>query len=336
MKKTIVIAEAGVNHNGSIDIAKKLVDAAAEAGADYVKFQTFRTENLVVKDASMAEYQKNNLRKQSESQYGMLKRLELNESDHFELIDYCRYRGIKFLSTAFDLDSIRFLKSLHLDYWKIPSGEITNYPYLKAIAQCKGKVIMSTGMCSLDDIQAALTVLTRFGTDPRNIILLHCNTEYPTPMTDVNLRAMVEMKDIFGLGVGYSDHTVGTEVPIAAAALGAEIIEKHFTLSRRMSGPDHLASLEPDELMSMVKSIRNIELALGSGHKAITDSERKNIKVARKSIVASRLIKMGETFDDSNLCAKRPGSGISPMKWEEIIGQKATRDYAPDEPIEIP
>lgn len=336
VKRTIVIAEAGVNHNGSLDIAKELVDAAAEAGADYVKFQTFRTESLLVKDASMAEYQKRNLGLRSGSQYEMLKKLELNKSDHFELIEYCSQRGIKFLSTAFDLDSVNFLKSLNLDYWKIPSGEITNYPYLRAIAQYSGKVIMSTGMCTLDDINNALSVLTRFGTERHNITLLHCNTGYPTPMADVNLRAMVEMKSIFGTGVGYSDHTVGIEIPVAAVALGAEIIEKHFTLSHRMSGPDHVASLEPDELKSMVKSIRNIELALGSGAKDITGSERNNIEAARKSIVASRRIKMGETFDDNNLCAKRPGSGISPMRWEEVVGRKATRDYDPDEPIEIP
>ncbi len=336
MKRTIIIAEAGVNHNGSLDIAKQLVDAAAEAGADYVKFQTFRAENLLAKDASLADYQRQNLGHESGGQYEMLKKLELCESDHFELLEYCRQKGIKFLSTAFDLESVAFLKSLNLDFWKIPSGEVTNYPYLKAIAQYKGKVVMSTGMCTLEDINNALSVLTRFGTERKNITLLHCNTEYPTPFTDVNLRAIVEMRRIFGTKVGYSDHTVGIEVPVAAVALGAEIIEKHFTLSHRMSGPDHVASLEPEELKSMVKSVRNIELALGSETKEVTESERKNIEAARKSLVASKPIKKGEIFDESNLCAKRPGSGISPMRWEEIVGRKATRDYDTDELIEVP
>ncbi len=335
MKKTIIIAEAGVNHNGSLDLAKKLVDAAAVAGADYVKFQTFKTENLVAKDTSLAEYQKTNIGQETDSQYAMLRRLQLDESQHYELIDYCEEKGIRFLSTAFDLDSVRFLDSLHLDYWKIPSGEVTNFPYLRAIARCGGKVIMSTGMCTQEDIRDAISVLTRYGIERRHITLLHCNTEYPTPMVDVNLRAMLEMRTAFGVGTGYSDHTVGIEVPIAAVALGAEVIEKHFTLDQHMPGPDHAASLEPSELKSMVSSIRNIEIAMGSRTKEISASERKNITAARKSIVASCLIKKGEIFTEENICTKRPGTGISPMQWEEVIGRVALRDYHPDDLIEL-
>ncbi|MDE6692545.1 MAG: N-acetylneuraminate synthase, partial [Muribaculaceae bacterium] len=302
MKRTIIIAEAGVNHNGNMALAKQLVDVAAEAGADYVKFQTFRTENLVSKKTTLAEYQKKNLGKDNGDQFDMLKTLELTEADHLELIDYCRKRGIRFLSTAFDMESLEFLHSLCLDYWKIPSGEITNYPYLKAIAGYGGKVIMSTGMCSISDISDAIDVLIRFGIKREDISLLHCNTEYPTPLQDVNLYAMVEMKREFDMATGYSDHTKGIEIPVAAVALGATIIEKHFTLNRNMSGPDHAASLEPDELKTMVTYIRNVEKALGCAFKTVTESEQKNIRIARKSIVASVNISEGEAFSEQNLC----------------------------------
>lgn len=335
MEKTIIIAEAGVNHNGDMALARQLVDAAADAGADYVKFQTFRTEELISKNTALAEYQKKNIGRENGDQFDMLKKLELTETDHLELIDYCRKRGISFLSTAFDMESLKFLHSLRLDYWKIPSGEITNYPYLKAVAQYGGKVIMSTGMCSITDISDAIDVLTRFGLKREDISLLHCNTEYPTPLQDVNLNAMVEMRREFDLATGYSDHTKGIEVPVAAVALGATIIEKHFTLDRNMYGPDHAASLEPDELKTMVSIVRNVEKALGSASKIITESERKNILIARKSIVASVNISEGDTFSEENLCVKRPGTGISPMRWEEVLGRKAKRNFKPDEQIEI-
>lgn len=335
MRNTIIIAEAGVNHNGSLDIAKRLVDAAAESGADYVKFQTFKAGSLVSSIASLAEYQRNNLGEKAGNQYEMLRRLELSERDHLILVDYCKKRGIKFLSTPFDIESIGFIDTLHLDFWKIPSGQITDFPYLRAIARCGGKVMMSTGMCTLDDIANAISVLVRYGIERKNISLLHCNTEYPTPMTDVNLCAMVEMRNTFHIDTGYSDHTVGIEVPIAAVALGASVIEKHFTLDRNMSGPDHVASLEPDELKDMVRSIRNIELALGKWEKIVTESEKKNLVAARKSIVASRKIRKGEIFSEDNIYTKRPGSGISPMKWEKVIGCVATRDFQADDMIEL-
>lgn len=335
MKKTIIIAEAGVNHNGSLAIAKKLVEAAADAGVDYVKFQTFKANSIVAKNTALAEYQKKNTGDEAKSQYEMLRDLELSEDDHLKLIEYCREKGVKFLSTAFDMESVRFLNSLNLDFWKIPSGEITNFPYLRYIAGYGGKVIMSTGMCTVRDIGEAISVLTRFGIRHNDITLLHCNTEYPTPMKDVNLKAMVEMRETFGLTIGYSDHTTGIEVPIAAVALGAEIIEKHFTLDRTMKGPDHAASLEPEELKSMVRSIRNIEAALGTGKKDISESERKNMVVARKSIIASKFISKGETFTEENLSTKRPGLGISPMRWDEVKGLKAKRDFHPDEMIEL-
>lgn len=335
MKRTVIIAEAGVNHNGSLDTAKRLVDVAAEAGVDYVKFQTFRAGNLVSKNASLADYQKKNIGSANGSQYEMLKKLELSDEEHLVLIRYCNEKGIKFLSTAFDNESVGFLASLNLDFWKIPSGEITNFPYLRMISSFGGKVIMSTGMSTNSDIASAISVLTRYGVDRNDITLLHCNTEYPTPMKDVNLRAMVEMRDTFDLPVGYSDHTVGIEVPVAAVALGAEIIEKHFTLDRTMAGPDHAASLLPAELKIMVNSIRNIEAALGKKEKLISESEKKNIAVARKSIVASRHISKGEIFSEDNLCTKRPGSGISPMRWSEVIGMKAKHDFMADEQIEL-
>lgn len=333
MNHTLIIAEAGVNHNGSIEMAKQLIDAAAVAGVDYVKFQTFKAEKLVTKDAKQAEYQQRNAAE--DSQYAMLKKLELTPRQHEELITYCMQKGVRFLSTAFDLESIEYLHSLNLGLWKIPSGEITNYPYLKRIAQYGEPVIMSTGMCSMGDVEQALNVLLRNGLTKEQISLLHCNTEYPTPMQDVNLKAMLQLRDEFGIKVGYSDHTKGIEVPIAAVALGAEVIEKHFTLNRTLPGPDHKASLEPNELKAMVDAIRNIEQALGNGQKHVSASEEKNMAIARKSIVAAKDIKRGELLTEENLTTKRPGSGISPMRWEEVIGTKAIRDFAEDEQIEI-
>ena len=336
MGHVIVIAEAGVNHNGSIEIAKQLVDKAAEAGADFIKFQTFKSEKLVSKYARQADYQRRNIGKESDdSQLSMLKKLELSEEDHLELMDYCQKKGIKFFSTAFDLESIDYLHSLNLGLWKIPSGEITNYPYIKKIAGYGEPVILSTGMCELSDIKAAYKVLANNGIRKEQITILHCNTEYPTPYEDVNLRAMTALKDEFEVEVGYSDHTKGIEVPIAAVALGATVIEKHFTLDRNMEGPDHKASLEPDELNAMVSAIRHIEQALGSGHKTVSKSERKNITIARKSIVAACDIKAGEIFTEENLTVKRPGTGISPMRWEEVIGTKAIRDFEEEEIIEV-
>lgn len=335
MKHTIIIAEAGVNHNGSMVIAKKLVDAAVEAGVDYIKFQTFKTEKLVTKKAQMASYQKKNISTVDNSQFDMLKILELSPKQHLELNDYCKQKKIKFFSTAFDLDSIDFLESLNLNLWKIPSGEITNYPYIKKIAQYGEPVILSTGMCSMQDIENAVNVLLQWGTKKANISILHCNTEYPTPFNDVNLKAMEAIREKFGVEVGYSDHTKGIEVPIAAVALGATIIEKHFTLNRNLEGPDHKASLEPDELKAMVSAIRNIEKAIGDGVKKVSDSEQKNIVVVRKSIVAARNIKKGENFTEENLAVKRPGTGISPMKWEELLRQSAKRDFSEEELIEL-
>lgn len=336
MKHVLIIAEAGVNHNGSIETAKKMIDKAVDADVDIIKFQTFKSEKLVSKSAQQAEYQKKNIGSSSDnSQLNMLKKLELSHSDHKELIEYCNQKGIKFFSTAFDLESVDYLHSLNIGLWKIPSGEITNYPYLKKIAQFGEPVILSTGMCEMQDIEAALKVLTDNGLSKDKISILHCNTEYPTPFKDVNLLAMNELKKRFGVRVGYSDHTKGIEVPIAAVALGAEIIEKHFTLDRNMEGPDHKASLEPDELKAMVLSIRNIELALGDGHKTVSESERKNMAVARKSIVASKDIKAGEVFNENNLTVKRPGNGISPMDWEKVIGKTAKKDFVEDQLIEL-
>ena len=333
--KVLIIAEAGVNHNGSLDIAKRLVDEAADAGVDIVKFQTFKAEKLVSKSAKQAEYQQRNMGKTDDSQYSMLKKLELSPLQHEELIDYCREKGIRFFSTACDMDSIEYLHSLNLGLWKIPSGEITNYPYLRKIAQYGEPVILSTGMCELADIEAAIQVLLSYGLQKNQITVLHCNTEYPTPMRDVNLKAMLEIERKFGVAVGYSDHTEGIEVPIAAVALGATVIEKHFTLDKNMEGPDHKASLEPQDLRAMVKAIRNIEQALGSGHKVISASERKNIEIARKSIVAACPIRKGDLLTDENLTVMRPGNGISPMRWEEVVGTYATRNYQEEEPIEL-
>lgn len=332
MEKIFIIAEAGVNHNGDIGIARQLVDAAVESGADAVKFQTFIGEKCISAHAEKANYQKETVG-EAGSQLAMIKKLELSFDDFRELKTYCEEKGILFMSTAFDIDSARFLNELGLTIYKIPSGEITNYPLLKAIAQFGGKVIMSTGMSEPEEIGRAMEVLRQFGTT--DISLLHCNTQYPTPMEDVNLRAMHKLEELFQVPVGYSDHTLGIEIPIAAAALGATVIEKHFTLDRDMEGPDHKASLEPDELKSMVKAIRNIEMAMGDGIKRITASEKENLDIARKSIVAARPIRQGETFTEANIAAKRPGNGISPMRWNEILGQKANRNYAMDELIEV-
>ena len=333
MSKVLIIAEAGVNHNGSMQIAKQLVDKAVEAGVDIIKFQTFKSEKLVSKDVRQAEYQQRNIGKRDESQLAMLKKLELSVEAHHELMDYCKERNIRFWSTAFDMESIYFLYSLNMGLWKIPSGEITNYPYLKKIASFHEPIILSTGMCELSDIEAALNVLIEEGIKKEQITVLHCNTEYPTPYQDVNLKAMLEIGEKFGVKIGYSDHTKGIEVPIAAVALGATVIEKHFTLDKNMEGPDHKASLEPDELKAMVSAIRNIEQALGTGHKEISASERKNIEIARKSIVAACPIKKGELLTEENLTVKRPGTGISPMRWKEVLGGVATRNYSEEDMI---
>lgn len=334
MERTIIIAEAGVNHNGSFQMAKKMVDAAKSCGVDYIKFQTFRAEKISNRFAAQAEYQRNNLKKES-TQLEMLRQLELKQSDFRSLYDYCSEIGIKFLSTPFDLESIDFLADFGMDYMKVPSGEITNLPYLRKIAKTGIPVIMSTGMCTMLEIEEAIDVLYINGLTTDRITLLHCNTEYPTPMQDVNLRAMETLHSAFGTRVGYSDHTKGIEVPVAAVALGASVIEKHFTLDRTLPGPDHVASLEPDDLKKMVDSIRNIEMAMGTGEKKVTDSERKNIAVARKSIVAARNIISGETFTEENLTVKRPGTGISPMSWDGIIGRIASRNFQADELIEL-
>lgn len=331
MGKIFIIAEAGDNHNGSLELAFQLVDKAAEAGADCVKFQTFVTEEVISKRAEKAEYQKESTGS-DESQYEMVKKLELTFDNFRQLQQYAKEKGLMFLSTPFDIPSVDFLESIHVPYFKIPSGEITNLPYLIRIAQTGRDIILSTGMAQMDEIESAVTILKEHGAG--GISLLHCNTEYPTPMEDVNLRAMLTLKEKFGVRVGYSDHTKGIEVPIAAAALGAEIIEKHFTLDHNMEGPDHKASLEPDELKAMVEGIRNIEKALGSGIKTASNSEKKNIDIARKSIVARKKIVKGELFTEENLAVKRPGNGISPMKWYEVIGTKAVRDFEEDEMIE--
>ena len=333
--RVLIIAEAGVNHNGSIKMAKQLIDVATEAGADIVKFQTFKAGKLVSKAARQAEYQKANLKNMDDSQYNMLKRLELDEAMHIELIDYCQQKGITFLSTGFDEESVDMLDRLGVPFYKIPSGEITNKPYLQHIARKLKPVVISTGMADLNEIKEALDVLTGEGLDLSMITVLHCNTEYPTPMEDVNLKAMLTIKETFKVKVGYSDHTKGIEVAIAAVAMGAEVIEKHFTLDRNLPGPDHKASLEPDELKAMVSAIRNIELALGDGVKKASKSEIKNITLARKSIVAIKEIKKGEIFSTQNIAAKRPGNGISPMRWDEIIGEKAIKEFKPDDLIEI-
>ncbi|MDE5493027.1 N-acetylneuraminate synthase [Elizabethkingia meningoseptica] len=336
MTKTIIIAEAGVNHNGSMENAFKLIDAAVDAKVDYIKFQTFKAEKLVSKSAKKADYQIQNTGNTDDSQFDMLKKLELSRENHEVLIDYCKNKNISFFSTAFDLDSLDYLKEIGLDLVKIPSGEITNLPYLRKAAQLFQKVIISTGMCTMDDIKAAVDIFLKEGVLKENITILHCNTEYPTPMKDVNLKAMLSIKNSFGTEVGYSDHTLGIEVPIAAVAMGASIIEKHFTLDKTLPGPDHAASLEPDELKAMAIAIHNIDLAIsGDGIKRPSESELKNIEIARKSIVASKNISKGEVFSLDNITIKRPGSGISPMRWDDVIGKPASRDFITDDLIEL-
>lgn len=330
----IIIAEAGVNHNGNYELAKQLVIKAKEAGVDYVKFQTAKPELVISKFAEMAEYQKANTGK-VESQLEMCKKIHLQLEDYKPLKAFCEKVGVKFISTPFDLVSIDVLEELDMDFWKVPSGEVTNYPYLVKIAKTHRPVVMSTGMCEVDEVRAAVNVLLENGLTRDQISLLHCNTEYPTPFQDVNLTAMIDLANELGLSVGYSDHTVGIEVPIAAVAMGARVIEKHFTLDHNMEGPDHKASLEPDELKKMVDSIRNIEKAIGDGKKHVSDSERKNIAIARKSIIAARNIKKGELLTEDNLTVKRPGNGINPMRWNEVIGKIAIRDFVEDELIEL-
>lgn len=333
MSKTIIIAEAGVNHNGSIELAKKLVDAAAEAGADYVKFQTFKADKIASKQAQKAAYQKQST-DVSESQLDMLKRLELDENAHLELIAYCKEKNIAFLSTAFDFESIELLQKLGITLGKIPSGELTNLPFLRKMAKAFPEIILSTGMANMDEVKATIDALFQAGTKKENLTILHCNTEYPTPFRDVNLKAMLTIEKELNVPIGYSDHTLGIEIPIAAVAMGAKVIEKHFTLDRNMEGPDHKASLEPSELKTMITSIRNIELALlGTGDKLTSNSEQKNKEIARKSIVASQKIAIGETLTEENITVKRPGNGISPMLWDTVIGQKAPRNFEEDELI---
>ena len=334
MEKVFIIAEAGVNHNGSAAVARKMIDVAKTAGADAVKFQTFKAEAVISKLAPKAEYQKKTTG-EHESQLEMAKKLEFGINVHKELINYCKKKGILFLSTPFDLESIDLLNELGLGIIKIPSGEITNLPYLRKIGGLKKEIILSTGMSDLDEIKEALDVLTKAGTLKENISILHCNTEYPTPMKDVDLLAMLTIRDTFKLKVGYSDHTLGIEIPVAAVALGASVIEKHFTLDRNMKGPDHRASLEPCELKTMVKAIRNVEIALGDGIKKISPSEFKNRLIARKSIIAARDIRKGEVFREGNITSKRPGTGLSPMEWNKIIGRIAKRDFKKDKAIEL-
>ena len=331
-KSIIIIAEAGVNHNGSIELAKKLIDVAVEAGADFVKFQTFKAETLVTRTADKAEYQKE-ITDTGESQFEMIKELELDRKTHEELIDYCKIKDIKFLSTAFDHDSIDLLDELNIALFKIPSGEITNLPYLRHIGRMGKPIIMSTGMSTLDEVCDAINVLLKSGSEKEQITILHCNTEYPTPMGDVNLKAMLTIRGELGVNIGYSDHTLGIEIPIAAVAMGATVIEKHFTLDRNLPGPDHAASLEPDELKEMVKAIRNIEKAMGNGVKKPSPSEIKNMPIARKSIVAKMTIKKGELFMEENLTVKRPGTGVSPMGWDTVIGKPANCDFEMDDLI---
>ena len=332
--KTLIIAEAGVNHNGELALARELIDVAAEAGADMVKFQTFSADRLVTARAGKANYQMHTT-DAGESQHAMIRRLELTRDMHEELIVHCNSRGIQFFSTGFDLESIDMLVELGLDRFKIPSGEITNLPYLRHIGRLGKAVILSTGMATLGEIEAAIDVLGQAGTPRAEITVLHCTTEYPTPMAEVNLRAMQSIHAAFGVAVGYSDHTSSIEVAIAAVAMGASVIEKHFTLDRNLSGPDHRASLEPGELKAMVAGIRNIEVALGDGIKRLTPSEARNKPVARKSLVASQRIKSGEVFTAQNVTTKRPGTGISPMRWDEVMGRAAPRDFAADELIEL-
>jgi N,N'-diacetyllegionaminate synthase len=330
----LIIAEAGVNHNGSVEIAHNLIDAAANAGADYVKFQTFSADRLVTLTAPKAEYQEK-YTSEHESQFMMLEKLALDIQDHKSLLSHCSDRSIGFLSTGFDIQSLDSLFELKLDRFKIPSGELTNLPYLRHIASFSKPLIVSTGMASFEEIDSALVALEDSGVKKNQITLLHCNTAYPTPMTDVNLRVLKSMKKKFDVAVGYSDHTMGIEVPIAATALGATVIEKHITLDRRLDGPDHQSSIEPEEFSNMVRCIRNIEEALGERIKKATSSEKRNIPIVRKSLVAAVAIQKGEYFTSENMTAKRPGTGISPMRWDEFIGKVAIRNYEPDELLEL-
>ena len=332
--KIFIIAEAGVNHNGSIQTAKKMIDAAIKTGADAIKFQTFKAEQLVTGFAPKAEYQKKTTGR-NESQFEMLRKLEFGMNEHKQLFDYCRQKSIIFLSSPFDLESIDLLRKLGLTIFKVPSGEITNLPYLRKIGGLKKRVLISTGMSDMKEIDDALNILVKAGTKKKDITVLHCNTEYPTPVEDVNLLALQMIKNAFQVRVGYSDHTTGIEIPVAAVALGAEVIEKHFTLDKKMKGPDHKASLEPYEFGTMVKAIRNIERALGNKKKVPTKSELKNRPIARKSIVATHGIKKGEQFTEKNLTVKRPGTGISPMKWDRVIGKTAKKDFTKDELIKL-
>ena len=334
LSETLIIAEAGVNHNGSLDSALELVDAASEAGADVVKFQTFKAENLLTRSAAKADYQLDTTDVQ-ETQFEMIKKLELSYDMHRKLISKCKEKDIRFSSTGFDSSSVDVLLELGVDFLKVPSGEITNLPYLRHVGTKGLPIILSTGMCTMQEIASVLEILEKAGASKHDITVLHCNTEYPTPMEDVNLRAMLSMQNELGVKVGYSDHTLGIEVPIAAVAMGATVIEKHFTLDRTMEGPDHAASLEPDELKQMVYSIRNIEKAMGEVSKKPSKSEEVNIGVVRKSIVASRNIKAGEKFTEENLAVKRPGTGISPLKWDEILGLESKKDFQADELISI-
>ena len=331
---TIIIAEAGVNHNGDIEVAKKMVDVAADSGADFVKFQTFIAKELVTPGAKKAFYQAQKT-DSDESQYQMLRRLELTESMHHNLILHCQEKKIGFLSTAFDIKSLNLLIKLKQELFKIPSGEITNFPYLKKIAELKKKIILSTGMSDLSDIEAAINVIEKYGTPRENITVLHCTSEYPAPFNEINLQAIQTIRDNFDVAVGYSDHTLGIEASIAAVAMGASVIEKHFTLNKNFAGPDHNASILPEELSAMIKSIRNIELALGDGTKLPTAGEIKNMEFVRKSLVASRRIKKGELFNSENLTSKRPGTGISPMRWNDVVGKTAKKDFLEDELIEL-
>lgn len=332
--KTLIIAEIGVNHNGNLNLARQLVDVAVEAGADAVKFQTFKAERLATTNAPKAAYQIQNTDQQN-SQFEMLKQLELTPQMHDVLLKHCEQKNIHFLSTAFDLESLHYLAKLGLERFKIPSGEITNLPYLRCIGGLGKPIILSTGMATLGDIEGALAILNRAGARKDQITVLHCTTEYPTSMCDVNLKAMCSIREAFGVAVGYSDHTLGIEVPIAAVALGATIVEKHLTLNRNLSGPDHKSSAEPDEFVKMVRAIRNIEQSLGDGIKRVTASESLNKVSTRKSIVASKTIQAGERFTSENITTKRPGTGISPMRWEEVIDRPAKRRFAPDELIEL-
>ncbi len=334
MKKVFIIAEAGISHNGNAEIAKKMVDVALEAKADAIKFQSFKSGKAISRYAPKAEYQQMTTNRE-ESQLEMVKKLELTAQVHEELFNYCEKKGIIFLSSPFDLESVDMLNGLGLKIFKVPSGEITNLPLLRKVGSLGKEIIMSTGMADLKEIENALDILIKAGTEKAKITILQCNTEYPTPCKDVNLRAMVTIGETFKVAVGYSDHTLGIEMPIAAVALGARVIEKHFTLDRNMEGPDHKISLEPDELKTMIVGIRNVEMALGDGVKETSPSELKNRPIVRKSIIAAKNIKEGDIFTEENIITKRPGKGINPMEWDKVIGKTAKKDFLVDQPIEL-